>query len=187
VLLVIIIKVSSKDDAIAKVHNMTSAGYGRIEIFSADIVSADEAINEYCIDVHCSKGTYIRTLCADIGEALGCGAAMTYLCRSKTGMFDKENSITLDELQKLADEGHIENALISVDQLFEHLPAISLTKRQERLLTNGVRLEAAVEKFPASEGCEYRLYGAGGFLGIARAAMVDGVLLTVMTANFKEV
>ncbi|MBQ2923969.1 MAG: tRNA pseudouridine(55) synthase TruB, partial [Anaerotignum sp.] len=68
------------------------------------------------IDVDCSKGTYIRTLCSDIGKALGCGGHMEELLRTRTGAFSLENAIKLDELKALAEQEKVEEALLTMEE-----------------------------------------------------------------------
>ncbi len=87
--------------------------------------------------VACSKGTYIRTLCADIGEKLGCGGTMQSLLRTKVERFTLEDAITLDELEKLRDAGRIEDVLVPVDQVFAECPALHVRADLAKLLENG--------------------------------------------------
>ena len=90
------------------------------------------------IEVLCSKGTYIRTLCEDIGNKLGVGACMTSLRRLQTGYFTESDTYTCDELLKMKDEGSLTDALISVDKLFSDYEEIHLTPNQTRSVKNGV-------------------------------------------------
>ena len=90
------------------------------------------------IEVLCSKGTYIRTLCEDIGNKLGVGACMTTLRRLQTGYFTENGSYTCDELIKLKDGDALESALISVDKLFSDYEEIHLTPNQTKSVKNGV-------------------------------------------------
>lgn len=87
--------------------------------------------------VACSKGTYIRTLCADIGEKLGCGGTMQSLLRTKVERFVLEDAITLSELEKLRDEGRIEDVLVPVDKVFAECPALHVRGDLAKLLENG--------------------------------------------------
>lgn len=87
--------------------------------------------------VVCSKGTYIRTLCSDIGQKLGCGGAMQSLQRTKAGRFRLEDALTLGELQQLKDSGELERVVQPVDSLFEETPALRVTAEAARLLENG--------------------------------------------------
>lgn len=87
--------------------------------------------------VTCSKGTYIRTLCHDIGQALGCGGCMEELVRIRSGIFDIQDSLTLSQVQALADEGRAEEALRPVDSLFADWPARRILPSHARYMYNG--------------------------------------------------
>lgn len=87
--------------------------------------------------VVCSKGTYIRTLCSDIGQKLGCGGAMQSLQRTKAGRFRLEDALTLGDLQQLKDSGELERVVQPVDSLFEETPVLHVTAEAARLLENG--------------------------------------------------
>lgn len=90
------------------------------------------------IEVYCSKGTYIRTLCNDIGDHLGTGASMSELRRIKTGPFVIEDAKTTDELLEIKDSKKLNEVLISVDTMFLDYPEIRLTKNQTKSVRNGV-------------------------------------------------
>ncbi|MCI9362094.1 MAG: tRNA pseudouridine(55) synthase TruB [Hungatella sp.] len=98
-----------------------------------------EEINlpEVTMTVKCSKGTYIRTLCHDIGQTLGCGGCMKSLIRTQTGQFRLEESITLSQLEKIRDEGLLEQYMISVEEMFETCPAVYVKKEADNLVWNG--------------------------------------------------
>lgn len=87
--------------------------------------------------VVCSKGTYIRTLCSDIGEMLGCGGTMQSLVRTRVGRFTLDGAVTLTELEALRDAGRIGGVLVPVDRLFEDCPALHVQAQFGRLLKNG--------------------------------------------------
>ncbi len=110
-----------------------------IEIYD---ITLDEFIsdNEFAITVSCSKGTYIRTLCFDIGEKLGCGAAMSSLIRIKTGAFERENAITLNELKALFDEGRGEEALMDVKDVLKDYKKIITVEKADKLMKNGGKI-----------------------------------------------
>ena len=107
-----------------------------ITIFSIDIVKID--LPEIVIDVHCSKGTYIRTLASDIGDKLGCGGTIKALERTQCGIFSIENAITPDTLMELSAKEEIESVLIKVDELFKHYRKIKLDKKRADRVKNGV-------------------------------------------------
>lgn len=87
--------------------------------------------------VTCSKGTYIRTLCHDIGAALGCGGCMESLLRTAVGPFVIEDSLTLGQIEALRDEGRVEEVLQATDTVFRKLPALLLTPEGQRFAANG--------------------------------------------------
>lgn len=89
------------------------------------------------IRVNCSKGTYIRTLCADIGDKLGCGGAMASLKRTRVGRFTMEDSVTLSSLETLRQEGRVEEKLYPVDNMFADCPSAHLMQETVRLVENG--------------------------------------------------
>ena len=105
------------------------------------------------IRVQCSKGTYIRTLCADIGEKLGCGGTMKSLNRTAVGRFHIDDAITLAELQNLKDTGDLLSAVCPVDEVFAACPSLTVSGRGVKLLENG-------NPFAPEETVEQTVYGA---------------------------
>lgn len=121
------------------------------------------------IRVVCSKGTYIRTLCADIGEKLGCGGTMKSLVRTRVERFKLEDALTLSQVQKLKDEGHLESAVMTVDSVFSEYPKLHVRAEWKKLTDNGNAFfpNQTVEKKVYGEGEWVRIYGEdGGFVGI---------------------
>lgn len=92
---------------------------------------------EFSMDVTCSAGTYIRSLCDDIGRALGCGAVMTELRRTEANGFSIENAVTLEELEKLVSENNAESVITSVEKALMSYPEITVTKAQANRFHNG--------------------------------------------------
>lgn len=109
-----------------------------IEIFSLSATPTNDPC-EFILDVHCSGGTYIRTLCADIGAALGCGGAMAALERGKACGFDLSISHTTEELEEMSDEERLE-LLIPTEKLFADLPEIRLSAFFEKLCRSGCEI-----------------------------------------------
>lgn len=98
-----------------------------------------EKLSDYILNVTCSSGTYIRTLCADIGKRLGVGAVMSALERRECGGFSLDNSYRLDELEgKSRDQ--LESCLIPVESLFAELPCIKLPAFYEKLCRSGCEI-----------------------------------------------
>lgn len=111
--------------------------------------------------VACSKGTYIRTLCADIGEKLGCGGTMKSLVRSKVSEFILDEALTLGQLQKLKDEGRLLEAVMPVDGCFAEYPALHVKEQWRKLLENG-------NSFFANQTLENKTFPAGQWVRIYR-------------------
>ncbi len=111
--------------------------------------------------VECSKGTYIRTLCADIGERLGCGGAMKSLLRTRVGGFLLRDAISLQTLQELKDAGRLEEAVLPTDSVFAEHPALHVSAEWGKLLENGNPFlpEQSVEKTCFAPGQWVRVYG----------------------------
>ncbi len=87
--------------------------------------------------VTCSKGTYIRTLCHDMGEKLGCGAAMESLVRTRVGRFTLEDAITLTQVEEAMQNEEISHKIFSIEEILQEYPRISCKKEGDRLLANG--------------------------------------------------
>lgn len=92
---------------------------------------------EFSMDVTCSAGTYIRSLCDDIGRELGCGAVMTELRRTEANGFAIENAVTLEELEKLVSENNAQSVITSVEKALISYPEITVTKPQANRFHNG--------------------------------------------------
>lgn len=95
------------------------------------------AVKEVRMRVSCSKGTYIRTLCKDIGEKLHVGGCMKSLLRTQVSVFQLEHSLKLDKIQELMENNQVEQFMIPVDTCFWHLPKAMIQKEDEKYLYNG--------------------------------------------------
>jgi tRNA pseudouridine55 synthase len=132
-----------------------------ITIFSiSDIKKIAHNIYEFTVD--CSKGTYIRTLCHDIGENLGCGGCMAELTRTRSGRFSVENSIRLDELKTIVDEGSLDTVLMTMDTALSGYSRVIADEACDKLLRNGnpLRLDAVKSDEVVNDGdkvvmCDY--------------------------------
>ena len=131
------------------------------------LIPLDSEKGLYELNVRCSKGTYIRTLCSDIGSKLGCGAVMTSLCRTKCGSFILDNSYTIKQLEEMNLEQRY-GLLVSVENLFSDLDNITLPPFYEKLAKNG--LEIYLKKIGADqsikEGTRFKLYSKNGFFAL---------------------
>lgn len=127
------------------------------------------------LDILCSKGTYIRTLCADIGAQLGCGAHMSSLIRTEVGIFNINNSIKLDEFKELVDQQEIDNIIVNIDELFHEYPSVTIKKTGEKALMNGNKIHFSYikNKHEAIKAHDIiRVYSdCGNFIGLYNVAI----------------
>ena len=138
-----------------------------VTIHALDLLIFDDATAK--LRVHCSKGTYIRTLCKDIGEALGCGGCMASLRRVTAGAYTIAQAVPLSALVESEDP---KSYLRPVDTMFTAYPAVTLTPNQEKRCRNGNQFSIDLP-----DGT-YRAYGENGeFLMLAKVE--SGVMLTV--------
>lgn len=110
-----------------------------VQIFSIEILEMD--LPRVRMSVHCSKGTYIRTLCHDIGQKLGCGGCMEKLLRTKAGIFELKDTLKLAEIDQLAKAGKVEEKIISVDELFEDHSKVWTKQEYDVVVHNGNRVK----------------------------------------------
>ena len=124
--------------------------------------------------VHCSKGTYIRTLCKDIGNALGCGGCMAALRRVAAGAYTAEEAVTLETLLETENP---EQYLQPVDSMFTQHPSVTLTEKQEKRCRNGNSFSIQLP-----DGT-YRVYGQNGeFLALSQ---VDNGIMSTIKSFFE--
>lgn len=125
----------------------------------------NEKMCEATMLVRCSKGTYIRTLCADIGAQLGCGAAMSGLERTRVGSFTLEKSITLDRAKELASENKLDKLLLSIDSVLSKYNAVKVTDAQTvRFLNGGGLALDRISIKDAQDSQKLKVYGTDGKL-----------------------
>ena len=131
-----------------------------ITIYSIEATATDTP-SDYILRVKCSSGTYIRTLCADIGSALGCGGVMATLCRSCAGDFHLENAYTLSDIEAMSVDQKV-SALLPVEELFSDLPAVSLSEFFEKLSRSGCEIYQKKIGTAYPTGTRVRLCSANG-------------------------
>ena len=127
----------------------------------------------YLLKIDCGKGVYIRTLCHDIGRALGCGAHMQSLRRTAAGIFRVEDALSPEDVDALAREDRLASALIPLDAPLGHLPAVRVGARSRHAVLNGNPLRANWLDGPAPEVPAVRVYLEDTFAGIG-APQPDG-------------
>ena len=138
-----------------------------IHVFSIDLLHFDGT--EAVLRIHCSKGTYVRTLCHDIGAALGCGGCMSALRRIQAGIYTEARSHTMEEILACREP---EKLLLPIDSLFSAYPRLTLTANQEKQCRNGASF--SIQRTPG----RCRAYAQNGEF-LALCEVIDGKLKTV--------
>jgi len=122
----------------------------KITVSAIDIAGRDG--DDYILNISCSKGTYVRTLCSDIGEALGCGACMSSLRRTRAGVFSVDDAHSLADIEAAVREGRLSDIILPVDTLFASFPKLTVSQSAAKRLKNG-----NIIKISAEDG-EYKVY-----------------------------
>ena len=126
----------------------------KITVSSIEIIGREGG--DYLLKITCSKGTYVRTLCNDIGASLGCGACMSSLRRISAGAFSVESAHSIDEVENAANEGQLVDIMLPVDTLFSALPELKVPESTANRLKTG-----NIIKISAADG-DYRVYSDSG-------------------------
>ncbi|NLC69410.1 MAG: tRNA pseudouridine(55) synthase TruB [Clostridiaceae bacterium] len=148
----------------------------KIVIHSISIVNIEDA--RVLFDVTCSKGTYVRTLCSDIGDKLGCGAHMSFLVRKRIGVFGIESAFTLEDILKTSEAGQLTRILLNIDTAFSDFKSYHLNCPDDWRFKNGgfIPVNAgSVKDRDFYEGMEVRVYDrANEFIGIGEIVKKQG-------------
>jgi len=140
-------------------------------IFDLEVIDFDQFPNAVKVRVHCSKGTYIRSLCRDIGRALNTAACMGDLLRTQVGNFDLADSITLESLKEIQQSDQVKSVLLEAETALNHLKKIVVSAQGSRFLINGNdlyqhNLSSTMEGL--EDGEKVRLYNEESFHGIGQ-------------------
>ena len=138
-----------------------------IEVYEINLLDFDEHAQTARIEVSCGKGTFIRTLINDMGEKLGCGAAMSSLERTAACGFDISECYTISEIEGMMKDGTFEQHLIPIERLFESLPRLVLDDFDKRLYRSGVPLELQKRGWGGIEGDIAVFDESGMLLGLS--------------------
>ena len=139
-----------------------------------ELTHFDEAAQSGSLKISCSKGTYIRVICYDIGRLLGCGCVMTSLRRTRACGYTLDDAVTLAKLRELAPLGQAEALVKPVDSIFAHLRSVRISEKQTVRFRNGASLMlsrlSSIKN--AEDGELFRVYGNDGvFLGLGMAEL----------------
>lgn len=151
-------------------------------IFSSEIVKIKDG-SKVLFDVVCSKGTYMRTLCSDIGDRLGCGGHMSFLIRTRAGSFHISEALTLEDISGLKEKGELNNKLIGVGEVFKELRGVNLNEASLRKALNGAWI--TIENFNPKEGeliGVYNLYN--DFIALGEAVLKQDQIMLKLKKVF---
>lgn len=154
----------------------------KVTIYSIEPIEKDDG---FYLDVRCSRGTYIRTLCADIGEKLGCGACMSSLTRSEVGVFKREEAIVFDDLNEMTVD-EILSHLIPVEKMFMHLPEARMDAFFNRLYSHGEKIKLnKLRGIRGEVGDLFRIYDENGFYSLGEITEIEGVKYFYQKKSFR--
>ncbi|MGI6153476.1 MAG: tRNA pseudouridine(55) synthase TruB [Christensenellaceae bacterium] len=138
----------------------------KVVIHKIELIGGD--VNRFLLRVHCSKGTYIRTLCKDIGDALGVPAYMSFLLRTGTGCFKIEDSLTLDEVEAAKSAGTERNAFTTMEEALSFLPRVDIPDYLQKIVLTGGTIDLTkAPQITVKPGLSYALYCNEELAGIA--------------------
>ena len=150
--------------------------YRDVNIKKLEILSYKD--NKVMFYVKCSKGTYVRSICYDVGQALGCGGHMSFLLRTESGKFNLDNSITLEELEIFKENETLDNHLYDIDYVLSNLGLIDINPLAVKSFVNGaiVYPKGFIKKEFKENDKLVRVYTKGEFLGVGKLIKVDDTL-----------
>lgn len=158
---------------LARKGQQVELDYRDVYIHSIDILSDINENAQFSIDVVCSKGTYIRSLCRDIGEALGCYATLKELTRTKTGSFEINECVPLDDLNG----ENIKDYIMPSFKALPHLKDITVTQKQAVRFSNGGALDLERLKYKFTEDGEVvKVFCENTFLGLGEVGLSSSEL-----------
>jgi tRNA pseudouridine55 synthase len=152
----------------------------RVFVRKIDILGIDEKKGEARFEVECSAGTYIRSICMDVGEMLGCGGSMYELLRIKSGIFRMEQSVRLDDFPCETDAAgdFLQNVLLPTDYSISHLPKENMTTEDAQRFCNGIRTNLGGESRNLPAAAPIRVYEGEELLGVGVTELsASGTLL----------
>ncbi len=138
------------------------------EVFVRRVEILEAAHNRFLLRIECSKGTYIRTLCADIGQALSCCAYTSFLMRTATCGYDTQTAYTMKEIEELAARGEIGSALVPMEQALSFMEKLECEPSLYRFLTTGTPVELKRTRLKIEEETDYAVYCKNELIGIGR-------------------
>ena len=151
-----------------------------VTVHSIELLSYDEQSRTGELDIHCSKGTYIRTIISDIGKKLGVGAVMSSLCRTMSGGFSLDDCIGIDEIRNSTAED-LRKIIIPTERIYSCYDELVLDKKQRKLFMNGVILDMNRMKISYPEATVLRIKDEEGvFLGLGVVDNENGIRVKLL-------
>ena len=157
----------------------------KITVYSIDVYGFDGT--SFMMDVHCGKGTYIRSLCRDIGESLGCGAAMDTLERTMSGIFTKETAYTFEQIEEAVKNGSVSELIMHPESVLGDFIKIDVSAEFEAKIRNGIRLrptQIGIKKY--EENQIFRIYAKGELMCLLKVKNCDGQMLLAIEKSFYQ-
>ena len=149
----------------------------QVHVEQIELTAFDAQQGTGTLTIHCGTGVYVRTILHDLGQALGCGAVMTGLRRTMSNGLPIEKCFTFEQIQQLAAENRLAEAVIPIEEVFSSLPAIRLNAKQTVHYRNGVKLGLSQLKNQLTDAEQYAVFGEpDGFLGTALADRTENCL-----------
>lgn len=146
----------------------------KIEIYDIKVVDYSSDEGTILFDVTCSKGTYIRVLCEDIGKKIGCGAYMTYLIRTNVSGFNIRNAITLEQLKLMVDQNELSKGIIPIETVFlDYQKYVIMQSDEQKRFMNGAKININTNKLQINDVDFMRIYFDNKFIGIAKLIKND--------------
>ena len=155
----------------------------RITVYSLKMKETDQK-DEYSLDIECSGGTYVRTLCADIGAYLGCGGAMASLCRTENYGFDLSECYTLDQIEKMTEKERL-SLLRDTETLFSSLPVLKIAPFFAKLCADGNSILQKKLGARYATGTRLRLYDEHGFFSLGEVVQKEDGLYVKPIKKFR--
>ena len=158
----------------------------KVFINDIELIDFNQEIQEATIKVGCSKGTYIRSLCFDIGNALGCGASMGDLCRTISNGFSIDESVDIEKIRNMEKSEIISRYILPTERLFSENKSVLIDDVQERMFRNGIslNLEYLETNLNADDNDKIiKIYNGKKFVGISKLIIKDNILKFLKCEN----
>lgn len=157
----------------------------KITVYSIDVYDFDGV--SFMMDVHCGKGTYIRSLCRDIGESLGCGATMDTLERTMSGIFTLDGAYTFEQIEEAVKNGTVSEMIMHPESVLGDFVKIEVNSENQAKIRNGIRLRPAQLGIKTYEENQiFRIYAQNELMCLLKVKNCDGQMLLAIEKSFYQ-